>query len=445
MANPLLAPSAGIPPLVISQSGLAEVISELLKGSGPIAVDAERASGYKYSARAYLIQIKRNGGGLHLLDPIAIGTTDLWKEMSDSFQDEEWIIHASTQDLPCLRELGINPTKIFDTELGGRIAGCERVGLGPLTESLLEVQLAKEHSAVDWSIRPLREEWLNYAALDVELLVELRDEVWKLLESQGKLEWALTDFAAILAAPPPPPRENPWRRTSGMHKVRDRRTLGIIRDLWQARDSYARAIDLAPGRVFNDETLVDVATKRPTEIDEFKKIIQRRSRVVDPPIKEWFAILQSALSTPESELPELRTPSNGLPPVKLWATRNPLGFARVTHARAAVAAKSLELSIPVENLISPEAVRRLCWAEPPADIVALGQVGELGDLGGLGHYVSATLLELGVRPWQISQTGPELAVALLATEPLVIAPDPEEEAAGPAVEAVEEVGEIENV
>ena len=181
MANPLLAPSAGIPPLVISQSGLAEVISELLKGSGPIAVDAERASGYKYSARAYLIQIKRNGGGLHLLDPIAIGTTDLWKEMSDSFQDEEWIIHASTQDLPCLRELGINPTKIFDTELGGRIAGCERVGLGPLTESLLEVQLAKEHSAVDWSIRPLREEWLNYAALDVELLVELRDEVWKLL------------------------------------------------------------------------------------------------------------------------------------------------------------------------------------------------------------------------------------------------------------------------
>jgi len=221
-----------------------------------------------------------------------------------------------------------------------------------------------------------------------------------------------------------------------MHKVRDRRTLGIIRDLWQARDSYARAIDLAPGRVFNDETLVDVATKRPTEIDEFKKIIQRRSRVVDPPIKEWFAILQSALSTPESDLPELRMPSNGLPPVKLWATRNPLGFARVTHARAAVAAKSLELSIPVENLISPEAVRRLCWAEPPAD---------LASPGGLGEYVSATLLELGVRPWQISQTGPELAVALLATEPLVIAPDPEEEAAGAAVEPVEEVREIENV
>ena len=411
MAQPLLTPSAGIPALVLSEPGLEEVISQLLNGHGPIAVDAERASGYKYSARAYLIQIKRNGGGLHLLDPIAIGSTNLWQKMSDAFQEEEWIIHASTQDLPCLRELGINPTKIFDTELGGRIAGCERVGLGPLTESLLEVQLAKEHSAVDWSIRPLRDEWLNYAALDVDLLIELRDEVWKLLEAQGKLEWALADFAAILAAPPPPPRENPWRRTSGMHKVRDRRTLGIIRDLWQARDLFAREIDLAPGRVFNDETLVEVATKRPAQIDEFKKIIQRRSRVIDPPIKDWFEILQSALLTPESELPELRTPSNSLPPVKLWAARNPLGFARVTHARAAITEKALKILIPGENLISPEAVRRLCWAEPPAELASLGD------------YISAKLLELGVRPWQISQTSQELTVALMATEPLVVAPE----------------------
>ncbi|MSY98899.1 MAG: hypothetical protein F2698_01780, partial [Actinobacteria bacterium] len=221
MAEPLLAPSGGVPELIQTPQGLSEMIAELKAGSGPIAIDAERASGYKYSARAYLIQIKRNGGGLHLIDPIAVGECEYWAELNQAFADQEWIIHASTQDLACLREVGIDPQIMFDTELAGRIAGCERVGLGPLTEQLLGITLAKEHSAVDWSIRPLRPEWLNYAALDVELLIELRNEIAKLLAENGKLKWAMQDFAAILKAPPPAPRKDPWRRTSGIHKIRD--------------------------------------------------------------------------------------------------------------------------------------------------------------------------------------------------------------------------------
>ena len=186
MVTPLLAPHDGVPVLVTSVSNFELAIADILSGSGPIAIDAERASGYRYSQRAYLIQIKRKDGGLHLLDPIAIGPTHLWSQLSDALSDQEWIIHASTQDLPCLRELGVQPKILFDTELGGRIAGCERVGLGPLAESLLEISLAKEHSAVDWSLRPLRAEWLNYAALDVEILIELRDAVAIKLLEQGK-------------------------------------------------------------------------------------------------------------------------------------------------------------------------------------------------------------------------------------------------------------------
>jgi ribonuclease D len=105
MAEPLLAPVGGVPELVETSEGLGEVLSQLKSGSGPIAIDAERASGYKYSARAYLIQIKRNGGGLHLIDPIAVGQSPYWNELSDAFADQEWIIHASTQDLACLREV----------------------------------------------------------------------------------------------------------------------------------------------------------------------------------------------------------------------------------------------------------------------------------------------------------------------------------------------------
>ena len=400
MPEPLLAPRNGLPPLVTSNEELAKVISELAKGHGPIAIDAERASGYRYSQRAYLIQIFRRDGGLHLIDPIVANDRQLWKQMSDDFADQEWIIHASTQDLACLREVGLEPQILFDTELGGRLAGCERVGLGPLVESMLDLSLAKEHSAVDWSLRPLKEEWLNYAALDVDVLVDLRDKVAALLESQGKLHWAEEEFASILVAPAPAPRTDPWRRTSGMHKIRDRQTLTIIRDMWNARAEFAQEIDISSGRVFNDDSLVELATKRPKEINDFAHILTKRTRLTSHPIERWFDIYRASLITPLAQQPELRVPSKELPPVKIWAQRNAPGYARITHARAAVAAVAEELGMPTENLLSPELLRRLCWSDPVAD-------------------VASELLSLGARPWQVALVSAAIAPTLLETTPLV--------------------------
>ena len=194
--TPLLHPAAGVPEIIETEAAFSAALKELAAGTGPYAFDAERASGFKYSARAYLIQIKRTNGGLHLIDPIPFGPHHpCFIQLNSLISNEEVILHASTQDLPCLRELGIEPQILFDTELGGRIAGLPRVGLGPLLETLMGVSLAKEHSAADWSKRPLPSEWLNYAALDVELLVELRDKVYQLLVDAGKWEWAQEDFA----------------------------------------------------------------------------------------------------------------------------------------------------------------------------------------------------------------------------------------------------------
>jgi ribonuclease D len=427
MAEPLLAPVGGVPELVETSEGLGEVLSQLKAGSGPIAIDAERASGYKYSARAYLIQIKRSGGGLHLIDPIAVGQSPYWNEMSDAFADQEWIIHASTQDLACLREVGINPQIIFDTELAGRIAGCERVGLGPLTEQLLDVTLAKEHSAVDWSLRPLRPEWLNYAALDVELLVELRDEIEKLLIANRKLEWAKQDFAAILKSPPPSPRKDPWRRTSGIHKIRDLTALAIIRSLWAARNEFAKEIDLAPGRVFNDKTLVLIATKPPKGFGDFKKALLRRTRLTSMPFEEWFELFEAAQQMTGEELPKLRMPSEGLPAPKMWQSRNPLGYARLTHARAAVLECAAENAMPAENLISPEAVRRVCWPTPPVEIADRLK------------FVASELAEFGARTWQIELISGPISAILGETEPLIVEVPPEEVTEGetPAAESDE--------
>jgi len=415
---PLLVPAGGTPPVINSDAGLRTAIKELAAGSGPFAVDAERASGFRYSARAYLIQIKRSGGGLHLIDPIPFGLNNpLLASLDELLNSDEVILHASTQDLPCLREIGINPMKLFDTELGGRIAGLPRVGLGPLLESLMGVTLAKEHSAADWSTRPLPQEWLTYAALDVELLVELRDAMYEILKSAGKLQWAEQEFASILKAPPPPPRIDPWRRTSGMHKIKRRDHLAIIRELWITRDELASAQDVAGGKLLNDSAIIELCIAAPLTKKELEKVLRPiglRARWLENSTI-WLEAIARAVALPEQEWPAMRTQSDALPPIKLWRERFPEKFAPLSHARALIEAIATHNSIPVENLISPESIRRICWSPPSGATTTRDEAA-----------VRAALTTAGARPWQIDLVAGALAGALLEREALVIE-EPESE------------------
>lgn len=170
-ARPLTEPSEGVPAVVDTQDGLTQAVDRLAQGSGPVAVDAERASGYRYGQHAYLVQMRRAGSGTVLIDPVPFSSL---AAVGQALGDAEWVLHSASQDLPCLRELDLAPAgALFDTELAGRLLGFERVGLAAMVERLLGWQLAKEHSAVDWSTRPLSRDWLRYAALDVEVLVDL--------------------------------------------------------------------------------------------------------------------------------------------------------------------------------------------------------------------------------------------------------------------------------
>jgi ribonuclease D len=416
VAVPLLAPALGVPEVVDTEEKFNSALQTLEKGTGPFAVDAERASGYKYSSRAYLIQIKRTDGGLHLIDPIPFGPGhELFSRLNNLLNTDEVILHASTQDLPCLREIGINPTKLFDTELGGRIAGLPRVGLGPLLESLMGVSLAKEHSAVDWSTRPLPADWLNYAALDVELLISLREKIYELLAGANKLKWAEQEFSAILLSPPAPPRIDPWRRTSGMHKIKKRDQLAIIKNLWIARDEIAQANDVSSGKFLNDAAIIEFAIHKPTNKKEAEKALRpigMRARWLEN-LPTWLSAIDTALNTPEDQWPPMKSGADTLPPIKLWRERFPEKYAPLTHARFAVETIAQELSIPTENLISPEIIRRICWAPPAASATGVDV-----------QAVSEAMAKLGARPWQIEMVAPSVASALLEKEPREV-PAPE--------------------
>lgn len=398
---PLTQPREGIPPLITTQHALDEYVEKLRAGSGPVAVDAERASGFKYSQRAYLVQIRREGAGTALIDPIEL--PDL-SAITAACADAVWILHAADQDLRCLDEVGMVPPKLFDTELAGRLLGYERVGLAAVVAKLLGFELAKEHSAADWSQRPLPESWLNYAALDVEVLIEIYDLMHAELQRAGKLEWAEEEFEAVRTAPPAPPRTDPWLRTSGVHKIRDPRGLAIVRALWHERDAVAQRRDVTPSRVLTDRAIVAAAQARPRSLSDLLRLPgfngprQRRSA------PRWFRIIEQTYRLEKSELPSQKRHRDGPPHPRYWKERDPDANGRLVRARAVTAKLSEEHHIPVENLMQPDALRRFCW-QPPAGVLR----DPLGDKA-LGEAADM-LRDLSVRQWQIDLVVPPVLQA----------------------------------
>lgn len=387
----LRAPAGGTPGVTDTRSAFDHACRELAAGDGPVGVDTERAQSYRYSARAYLIQLKRRDTCTFLIDPLAFDDHD-FRRLAEVLTPHEWIIHAASNDLSCLIDAGLAPTRIFDTELAGRLLGLPKVGLGAMVEHYLGVSLLKEHSRADWSTRPLDPAWLTYAALDVELLDELRDRVADDLAAAGRTEWASQEFDHVLqCAHQPVDTTDPWRHTSGLHGVRTRRGLGLVREMWLARDAIAREIDHAPGQVLSDKAISefagqikrdgspmpDASTMR--DIEGFRR--RRARRYQDA----WLGAIRRAGELPEAELPPLRVPSEGPPNPQSWKNRDEAAHLRWITVRPKLQELARELNLPAENLLSPDIQRRMLW-QPPDDASTAG--------------VDQALAELGARPWQ---------------------------------------------
>lgn len=391
---PLLAAPKAEVFLVETAEELEEAVQTLAAGKGPFAVDAERASGFKYSQRAYLVQVYRAGSPIYLIDPAAIAPEldpKPFAALAEVMKSDAWILHAASQDIPCLRELGLTATKLFDTELGSRIAGLERVGLGAVTEALLGLRLAKEHSAVDWSTRPLANDWLNYAALDVDVLFDLWAAVEAVLIERNKLDWALQEFEATLAAQPKAAKVDKWRGMTGLHEVKDQKKLAIARELWQARENLAVKLDVSPGRLIPDSSIVNVVKETPKSKPQLagnRSFVGRASRSY---LDTWWKAIEDGSNS--RDLPALKVPAVGIPNHRIWPTRFPDADRRLKVVRPMIAELAEQHGLPVENLLTPDYLRTLCF-EPPA--FTKDAVGD-------------ALRLLGARAWQIELTAQLIA------------------------------------
>ncbi|GGI47183.1 ribonuclease D [Agromyces flavus] len=369
-----------------------EAVERIAGGEGPVAVDAERASGFRYSQRAYLIQLYRRGAGTFLFDPTEL---DGFDDLQSVIRDVEWDLHAASQDLACLREVGLDPERIFDTELAARLLGMPRVGLASVVEELLGIRLAKEHSAADWSTRPLPQPWLRYAALDVELLVDVRDELAQRLDQAGKSDIAAQEFEATIRREAKPPAAEPWRRLSGIHSLRSPRNLAVARALWQARDSLAAEVDTAPGRLIPDASILAVAKSLPESKRALADLKAFNGRASRTELDRWWSAIEEARTAAP---PAARVPSDAPPPPRAWAARNPEADARLRLAKAALADVAERMDMPVENLLTPDHLRRVAW-HPPAEPSA--------------EHIAEALAALGARPWQLEATTQIIADAFV--------------------------------
>lgn len=376
--------------MITDDVGVERAAAVLADGQGPAGVDAERASGFTYGSEAYLIQVYRRGSGTFLFDPIDITS---FAPLADALQDIEWIFHAAGQDIPCLDALDLHPPRLFDTELAARLLGYERVGLGSVVEQLLGVALDKAHSAADWSQRPLPESWLEYAALDVALLPELRDAIYADLEVQGKLEYALQEFEAVRTKPEKPKSAEPWRKLANGPTLRSARSLALVRELWLARDELARERDIAPGRLIPDKSVIAAAAANPRSKSDLARLQTFRGRASRTEIDRWWDAIRRGKLTEDLPGPKPKDPDS-IPHHRGWAQRHPEAAARLTAARAAVEAEAERQQMPAENLITPDYVRRLAW-RPPADLSTDG--------------IARSLSGFGARDWQAALTAPILS------------------------------------
>jgi len=379
--------------LIDNQESLINCCNNLEKDEQPYAIDAERASGFKYSQRAYLLQISSATSDIYLIDPTSIKDLTPLRQL---LNNKSWILHAATQDLPCLFELELKPGEIFDTELAARLLSLPHVGLGGLLEDELQITLDKEHSAADWSKRPLPQDWLVYAALDVEFLHQLRKSLTQKLIENNKLNLAQQEFKALCSWQSPGLRNDPWRRTSGMHEVRGGQDSAIVRQIWLKRDEIAQQRDIAAGRVLNDAGIVEIAAKKPKTVQELKDLASIKYRPAKNDAEIWFEQLQIALQMGPDQWPVKQKGAESYPAPKSWLEKRPEAYHRLQFVKAQLHKLSEELLIPVEHLCSPDLVKKWCWDKPTDQL----------------ETINDWLISQGARDWQAQNLAPVLLSSL---------------------------------
>jgi len=267
-----------------------------------LALDTEGASFHRFVDRIYLLQLSTREQTA-ILDPIPIGKPPMLGQLLEDFR-VEIVFHDADYDLRLLRQdYGWLVRNIFDTRVAAQLLGINSFGLAALLERYFGVKLDKKFQRADWSMRPLSQGMLDYAAQDTIHLLELRDRLHHDLDRAGRLDWAREEFALLEGTRWAD--EDPSAGFLRIKGARDltRRELAILRELVPWRDDIARGLDRATFRVLGNEQLLEIAKRRPSSREELAAIKGMPRGLLEARAGEMVAAVQRGLAVPEADLP----------------------------------------------------------------------------------------------------------------------------------------------
>ena len=354
-----------------------------ISGVREIAVDTEGASFHRFIDRIYLLQITTRERSA-IIDPLPIGMPEALGEILQDPQVEV-VFHDADYDLRLLhQDYGWHVNRIFDTRIAAQLLGIKAFGLAALLEQFFGVKLDKKHQRADWSLRPLTQGMLDYAAQDTRYLLDLRDQLKAKLEKLGRWEWAREEFERL--------EGTKWEEEDAslsflrIKGARDltRRELALLRELVPWRDSVAKEVDRATFRVMGNEVLLEIARTAPRTVRELSTLKGMPRGLLDRGAHAILEAVQRGLAVADEQLPKFpRSPR--------WEREDDFD-ARVTKLKSVRDAAATKLNLDPGVLCSRERLEAVARKKP-------AKVSDLDDVPGL-------------RRWQITEMGDAFIEAL---------------------------------
>ena len=350
-----------------------------------MALDTEGDSLHHYPERLALVQLAAPDGTAWLIDPLSV--TDL-TPLTPVFAESRplVVVHAGDNDLSHLkRRYGFAFRSIFDTAIAARFLGGKALGLDTLLAAWLGVTLPPSRQRDDWSVRPLSPAQIDYAAADVRHLFALKARLMEELRAIGRLAWVEEECAALAAQIVPERAPNPdaWMYVRGAREL-GARSLAALRELYELRESLARAADRPPFKILSEEILLELAKTLPADRQALSTIRGVTPRVVGRWGEALLVAIRRAESVDETTLPQW--PRRPRPSVPGAVSR------RVEALRKWRAAATERIGLE-PGVLLPNRLITVIAEAAPRSVETLAAVD-------------------GVRRWRAEQFGSELVAAL---------------------------------
>ena len=342
-------------PVYLDTSSTVDTFFASIASSRILALDTEGASFHRFVDRIYLLQLSTREQTA-IIDPLPVGKpAGLGRLLEDP--GVEIVFHDADYDLRLLhQDYGWHTRNIFDTRVAAQLLGIRAFGLAALLEKYFGVKLDKKHQRADWSMRPLTQGMLDYAAQDTIHLLELRDRLKAELERSGRWEWAVEEFGLLEGTRwNDDDSANAFLRIKGARDL-SRRELAILRELVPWRDAIAGQLDRATFRVLGNEQLLEISKQQPASRDVLGAIKGMPRGILDSRGGELLDAVKRGLAVPDSELPRF-------PKAQRW-DRDPDFDSRVNALKTARDSAATRLDLDPGVLCSRDRMEAVARKNP---------------------------------------------------------------------------------